>query len=262
MDILKAKDTIVEFIRTRSNEAGVDGAVVGISGGIDSALVAFLAVEALGKDHVLGIHLPELNVTPSEDVLDATEVANELGIEFKTINIGELMESFMNVIPDSVQAGAHVNGNLKARMRMSILYYYANLRGNIVLGTGNKTEILIGYFTKYGDGGVDIEPIGDLYKTNVREMARMVCVPEGILAKAPSAGLWEGQTDEDDLGMSYDMIDRILQMLLAGEDKDFVQQALGVSASQIDSLLWRVNTNAHKRIAPPIADLDEVRKVD
>ena len=231
MDMVKAKDTIVDFIRTRVDESGVDGTVVGISGGIDSALVVFLAVEALGKDHVLGIHLPELNVTPAEDVLDATEVANELGIELKVINIGELMESFMNVIPDSVQADSHVNGNLKARMRMSILYYYANLRGSIVMGTGNKTEILIGYFTKYGDGGVDIEPIGDLYKTDVREMARMLGVPEGILTKPPSAGLWEGQTDENDLGMSYDMIDRILQMLLAGEDKVIVQQVLGVSAS-------------------------------
>jgi len=260
MDMLKAKDTIVEFIRTRAKEAGVDGTVVGISGGIDSALVAFLAVEALGKDHVLGIHLPELNLTPAEDVLDATEVADELGIELKVINIGELMESFMNVIPDSVQADSHVNGNLKARMRMSILYYYANLRGSIVMGTGNKTEILIGYFTKYGDGGVDIEPIGDLYKTDVREMARLLGVPEGILTKPPSAGLWEGQTDEDDLGMSYDMIDRILQMLFAGEDKVIVQQVLGASVGQIDSLLLRVNANTHKRIAPPIADLDEVRQ--
>ena len=218
MDFEKAKETIVDLIRTKTQEAGVNSAVVGLSGGIDSALTAYLTVEALGHENVLGIHLPELNVTPAEDVLDATEVADRLNIEFKTIDISEILSSFMYSIPESDDATPLTNGNLKARIRMSVLYYYANLSGRMVMGTGNKTEIMLGYYTKYGDGGVDIEPIGDLYKTEVMELSRMVGVPEGIITKPPTAGLWVGQTDEEELGISYVVVDKLLEMLLDGKN--------------------------------------------
>ena len=259
MDFEKAKETIVDFIRTKSQEAGVNGAVVGLSGGIDSALTAYLTVEALGHENVLGIHLPELNLTPAEDVLDATEVADRLNIEFKAIDISEILSSFMYSIPQSDDATQLANGNLKARIRMSILYYYANLSGRMVIGTGNKTEIMLGYYTKYGDGGVDIEPIGDLYKTEVMELARMVRVPEGIITKPPSAGLWVGQTDEEELGISYVVVDKLLEMLLDGKDPEYIQDILGVSSEQMDSTIQRISANIHKSQAPPIAVLDDVR---
>ena len=259
MDFEKAKETIVDLIRTKTQEAGVNSAVVGLSGGIDSALTAYLTVEALGHENVLGIHLPELNVTPAEDVLDATEVADRLNIEFKTIDISEILSSFMYSIPESNDATPLTNGNLKARIRMSVLYYYANLSGRMVMGTGNKTEIMLGYYTKYGDGGVDIEPIGDLYKTEVMELSRMVGVPEGIITKPPSAGLWVGQTDEEELGISYVVVDKMLEMLLDAKDPEYIQDILGVSGEQMDSIIQRISANIHKSQAPPIAVLDDAR---
>ncbi len=262
MDFEKAKETIVDLIRTKTQEAGVNSAVVGLSGGIDSALTAYLTVEALGHENVLGIHLPELNVTPAEDVLDATEVADRLNIEFKTIDISEILSSFMYSIPESNDATPLTNGNLKARIRMSVLYYYANLSGRMVMGTGNKTEIMLGYYTKYGDGGVDIEPIGDLYKTEVMELSRMVGVPEGIITKPPTAGLWVGQTDEEELGISYVVVDKMLEMLLDGKNPEHIQDILGVSGEQMDSIIQRISANIHKSQAPPIAVLDDARMIE
>ncbi|WP_292470302.1 NAD+ synthase [Methanolobus sp.] len=259
MDISKAKDIIVEFIREKTKEAGVKGAVVGISGGIDSALTAYLAVEALGKENVLGIHMPELTLTPAEDVLDATEVASRLGIEFKTVDISEILSGYMNTIPESSPSNSHANGNLKARTRMCILYYYANTMSRMVMGTGNKTEILLGYFTKYGDGGVDIEPIGDLYKTEVREMSALLGIPEEIISKPPSARLWADQTDEDELGITYELVDRFLALLLEGETPQVAQNTLGLTNTQRDSVIKRVNVNLHKQKAPAIAELKSLR---
>ncbi|MDY0385545.1 MAG: NAD+ synthase [Methanolobus sp.] len=259
MDISKAKDSIVGFIREKIKEADVQGAVVGISGGIDSALTAYLTVEALGKDNVLGIHMPELSLTPAEDVLDASEVANRLGIELKTVNISEILSAYLNTIPESSASSSHANGNLKARIRMSVLYYYANMMSRMVMGTGNKTEILLGYFTKYGDGGVDIEPIGDLYKTEVKEMSALMGIPEEIITKAPSARLWADQTDEDELGITYELLDRFLVLLLEGESPEIAQNTLGLTVTQRDSVLKRIHVNLHKQKTPAIAELNSFR---
>ncbi|HJH31539.1 MAG TPA: NAD+ synthase [Methanosarcinaceae archaeon] len=265
MNLVKARETIIDFIRTKIREANVNGVVVGLSGGIDSALTAYLAVEALGHENVLGIHLPELDVTPDEDVLDATEVAGRLNIDFKIIDISGIMSSFMSSIPESDTVNVNINvnvspltnGNLKARIRMSVLYYYANLSDRMVIGTGNKTEMILGYYTKYGDGGVDIEPIGDLYKTEVIELSRMAGVPERIITKPPTAGLWIGQTDEEELGMSYVMLDKLFGMLLSDEDPEFINDILNISLEQIDSIIRRINVNIHKSQTPPIAFLDD-----
>ena len=274
MDIKKAKETIIDFIRTNIEQASLDGVVLGLSGGIDSALAAYLAVEALGHKNVLGIHLPEQNITPARDVLDATDVAGRLNIDFKTIDISGILSSFMcsisqndncsgsgGDIPTSVLTSTPTpltNGNLKARIRMSILYYYANMSNRMVIGTGNKTEIMLGYYTKYGDGGVDIEPIGDLYKTEVMELSRMVGVPEGIITKSPSAGLWVGQTDEEELGISYVVLDKLLVMLQSDKTPEYIQEILSISGEQMDSITQRINANIHKSQAPPIAVLDDI----
>ncbi len=263
MDILKAKEIIVDFIREKRKEAGIKGAVIGLSGGIDSALTAYLTVEALGEENVLGIHMPELNLTPAEDVLDATEVAHRLGIDLTTVDISEILAEYINSVNEKsfseTDSYKHAQANLKARIRMSILYYHANMMSRIVIGTGNKTEILLGYFTKYGDGGVDIEPIGDLYKTEVTQMAHLIGIPEEILKKAPSARLWVGQTDEDELGIKYELLDRFLALLLEGERPHVAQNTLGLTGKQRESLIKRINANLHKQKTPPIADLDTIR---
>lgn len=259
MDYDRARDIIVNFIQSKIEESGSNGAVVGLSGGIDSAVTAYLTVEALGNENVLGIHLPESNITPTQDTIDSELIANELGITFKNIDISELLNCFLSEIPDRADGYPSVVGNLKARVRMSILYYYANFFNRMVIGTGNKSEIMLGYFTKYGDGGVDIEPIGDLYKTEILELAKLLSVPENIINKPPSAGLWAGQTDEDELGLPYELIDKILDLVSRGEEPERLQQIFDLLPDQIDLLMSRMKSNIHKRKIPPIAIIDAAR---
>lgn len=244
------RNKFVSFIQRKVQEAGANGAVIGLSGGIDSSLTACLTVEALGADKVLGLLLPEKGITPGQDIEDAMEVVRLLGIEHKTIDISKILNSFSSTIPDFDKNNLLAGGNLKARTRMCILYYHANLMRRMVVGTGNKTELLLGYFTKYGDGGVDIEPIGGLYKTEVRALSRHMGVPARIIEKTPTAGLWPGQTDEGELGVTYDTADKILAMLV-DEKKDILEVKKKFPASQVDRLVALMNANKHKKLAPP-----------
>jgi NAD+ synthase len=247
----KHKNKIIEFIRNKINESNASGAIIGLSGGIDSTLVAHLTVEALGKDSVIGIHLPDSNLVRNKDKLDAEKQAKSLGIEFKTIDISEILNSFMDVIPDGNQSDNRTKGNLKARIRMAILYFYANSFNKMVIGTGNRTEILLGYYTKYGDGGVDILPIGNLYKTEVRALSRYLGISEEIISKAPSAGLWEGQTDEEELGLSYELIDQMLIAYENNENLTIIQKNKEISDVKFNNILSRIPLNLHKRKTPP-----------
>jgi NAD+ synthase len=251
MSLEITKNRIIDFIRNETLKAGVNGAVVGISGGIDSALAATLTVEALGKDKVLGIHMPESGLTLSEDSKDAKALADWLGIEFKTIDISGIISVFISAVPEKESTDRLSMGNLKARIRMSLLYFHANQMNRMVIGTGNKTELLLGYFTKYGDGGVDIEPIGELYKTEVWELSRMLGVPEALITKKPSAGLWAGQTDEAELGISYLKVDEALKKLEQKEDPETIMKTLGISVEQMNSVMSRIKRSEHKRNAPP-----------
>ncbi len=248
------KEKIKDFIRQKVREAGSSGAVIGLSGGIDSALTAYLAVEALGADKVLGLLLPEKGITPKQDIDDAMEIVKILGIEHKIIDISEVLCSFSSSIPDYDRNNLLSNGNLKARTRMCILYYYANLMHRMVVGTGNKTELLLGYFTKYGDGGVDIEPIGGLYKTQVRGLSRLMGVPARIIEKTPTAGLWQGQTDEKELGVTYEIADKILTMLV-DEKKDISAVKKVFSQDQVEIIVWRMQVNKHKQVLPQICKI-------
>lgn len=243
------KDKIVDFISSSVKGSGTGGAVIGMSGGIDSTLTAYLTVEALGPDNVSGLLLPEKGVTNEQDIDDAMDVVKILGIDHKVIDISEVLRSFSSTIPDYDRANLIANGNLKARTRMCILYYHANLMNRLVVGTGNKTELLLGYFTKYGDGGVDIEPIGSLYKTQVRNLARFMGVPSRIIDKTPTAGLWPGQTDESELGITYETADRILAMLVE-EKRDIADVKKEFPPDSVDRLVALLSSNAHKRMTP------------
>ncbi|MGE5457132.1 MAG: NAD(+) synthase, partial [Methanococcaceae archaeon] len=166
-----------------------------------------------------------------------------------------IISSIMDSVPDSELADRLCKGNLKARVRMSLLYFHANQMNLIVMGTGNKTEILLGYYTKYGDGGVDLEPIGGLYKTDIWELSRKIGIPESLVAKKPSAGLWVGQTDEADLGISYLKLDKALDMLEQHKDPQTILSSLDISSEQLNSVLNRIEKNRHKRTSPPIPEM-------
>ena len=256
IDPKKVSEKICSFIKSFIIDGGFNGAVIGLSGGIDSSLTAKLTVEAIGADNVLGLIMPT-STSSEEDVKDAVFMARRLGIEYEVIDLRNVEKAFWEICPHAREMPRIPRGNLMARIRMCTLYIHSNSLNRIVVGTGNKSEILTGYFTKYGDGGVDILPIGCLYKTQVRELARYMGIPEKIILKKPSAGLWIGQTDEDELGISYDLLDKILCGIY---DLKFppkkVAEALEIDYSHVQHVMNLVERSAHKRSLPPIPKLD------
>jgi NAD+ synthase len=219
MNYKKIAEKIENFIKQKT--AGLEGAVLGVSGGIDSTVVAYLAVNALGKEKVYSLIMPyELN----QNTTDGIELAEKLGIRQELIGIKPIVDAFENTINLENKVS---KGNLMARARMCLLYAKANEKNRLVLGTSNKTEIMLGYFTKYGDGGVDIEPIGDLYKTEVWELAKYLGVDKKLIDKKPTADLWEGQTDEGEIGATYQEMDKVLRgEITKGKVYDLVQKKI------------------------------------
>jgi len=264
----RVKKVLVEFIRKRIENSGFQRAVLGLSGGIDSTVVAYLAVEALGDPHkVYALILPYKSYQ-SESVKDARLVAKKLRINSQIIRIDSMVEEYFRKfsykgIPHHALPGSDASqvkrleyvrrGNKMARERMSILYDWALSLRALVLGTSNKTELSMGYFTKYGDGGVDLEPLGDLYKTQVRQLAKYLGVSEKIINRRPSAGLWPGQTDEGELGINYEELDKILCCML--EKKHSIKKllTLGFSLENIEKIKNFVERSEHKRRLPPVA---------
>lgn len=196
---------IIEFIQKTVKDANAKGVVIGISGGIDSAVVGELCVRALGKERVYGIILPS-KFTPQDDIDDALDLSDKWDINVTIWNIMKLAKMIDN------ENNKIAFGNLLARLRMTILYCYANLKDYLIVGTTDKSEYFIGYFTKYGDGGVDFEPIIHLTKTKVRELAKELGLPEKIINKKSSPRLWEGHEAEKELGITYEIIDKIIEM--------------------------------------------------
>ncbi len=256
IDPEKISKKICSFIRSFIVDGGFNGAVIGLSGGIDSSLTAKLTVKAIGKEKVLGLIMPT-STSSKEDVEDAISMAKSLGIEYEVIDLRNVEKAFWKICPHAKKMPKIPRGNLMARIRMCTLYIHSNSLNRIVVGTGNKSEILTGYFTKYGDGGVDILPIGCLYKTQVRELARYIGIPEKIMLKKPSAGLWVGQTDEDELGITYNLLDKILcgiyDLKLPPEK---VAKALEIDYSRVQHVMNMVEKSVHKRSLPPIPELD------
>lgn len=248
MDLEKTKSDIVEFIKSKVDEANSDGIAIGLSGGIDSSLVAYLACEAVGKDNVFGIIMPSAT-TPTEDNIHGIEVAKNLGIDYKKIAIDSILNEYLSVT--QLDNDDLAIGNLKARIRMSVLYYYANFKNYLVIGTGNKSEILIGYFTKHGDGACDMEPIGDLYKIEVFKLSEYLGISKQIIEKPPRAGLWNNQTDEDEIGMSYELLDEILYLFTEKDMKNTeIAEKLDISVDDVDMIITKINRSKHKSKVP------------
>ena len=210
-DFESINNSINTFIKNYVQMGNFDGVVLGLSGGIDSSVVAYCAAQALGNKSILGLLLPDKEITPHNDIDDALQICEILNLKYKIIYVNDIKDKFLQVIESTDNKLA--KGNLVSRIRMCIQYYYANLLNRIVLGTSNKTEITIGYFTKFGDGGNDLSPIGDLYKTQVKEFAKYLKVPDNIINKKSSARLWENQHTEEELGLSFEDLDSILKYI-------------------------------------------------
>lgn len=250
-DRAKAARQIEKFVAGYVRRAPAKGVVIGLSGGLDSAAVAALCVRALGSKKVFGLVLPGAS-TPSQDVQDAVLHAKELGVSYAAIDIEPVVERYMQDLPHNKIA----RGNLTARVRMSMLYYHAYVRQSLVAGTSDRSEIMIGYFTKYGDGAADILPIANLYKTQVRALGQHLKLPQAIMQKKSGPRLWENHTAEEELGMPYETIDPVLLMLV--DRKKTARQAaklLGIPAPDVDKILGMVEKSAHKRAMPPAADI-------
>lgn len=246
-----ARKILVGFIHSEITRVGFTKAVIGVSGGVDSALSCFLAAEALGPENVLALRMPYQTSSP-ESLEHAQLVIDAAGVESETVEITPMVEPALAQIPEDERVR---RGNIMARTRMIVLYDRSAQFNGLVVGTGNKTEILLGYSTQFGDAACAINPIGDLYKAQVRQLAAALDVPKEIIAKAPSADLWQGQTDEDELGFSYDAADNLLLRLI---DKRYSPEECiqaGDDPKLVHEIMRRVRQNHYKRLMPPIAKL-------
>ncbi len=248
----KAASIIESFIQEVIENSNVEGVVIGLSGGIDSSVTLTLAVNALGKNNITALIMPDTRTTPEEDVKDAIELAKQLEIEYHLIKIDNVVDSF-SAAPFFDLEEKIPTGNLRARVRMCLLYYYANKHNYIVVGTSDRSELLIGYYTKYGDGGVDILPIGCLYKTQVRKLGEYLGLPKRIVTKPSSPALWPGHLAEKELGLKYEVIDLVLYAIFdLGIPPNKVPDYTDVDPNVVIKIMKMHKSTRHKRIFPAI----------
>ena len=256
-----ARRVIGEFIRGQLEQAGFERALLGLSGGIDSAVVAYLVSEAIGADRLVAVLMPYRTSSPAS-LADARSVVADLGCSSEVVDISPMVDGYFgtDVAPGVATEGGRAasslrRGNFAARMRMAVLYDHSVTWGGLVVGTGNKTETLIGYTTVFGDSACAFNPIGDLYKSQVRQLAVALGVPDAILRKAPSADLWPGQTDEDEGGFSYPVLDRVLFWRVDKRRSLDEMAALGFDPAMVARVDRMVAGAEFKRQVPPIAKL-------
>jgi NAD+ synthase len=245
------------FIADGVRKVGFERVVVGLSGGVDSSLVTTLAVSALGADNVVALFMPYRTSDP-QSALDANAVCDRLGIAAETVDVTAQVDDYFASFPDADRTR---RGNKMARERMSILYDQSMAQRALVLGTSNKTELLLGYGTLFGDMASALNPIGDLYKTQVFALARELDLPHSVLTKPPSADLWAGQSDEEELGIRYAVVDRVLHLLVDQRRSRSEVIALGFDAADVDTVAARVRGSQYKRRPPVIAKLSS-RTID
>lgn len=246
-----ARKILTGFIQSEITGAGFSRAVVGLSGGIDSSLSCYLAVEALGPDNVLALRMPYKTSSP-ESLEHAQLVIDNLGVNSLTVPITEMVDPLFEHFPEA----DHIRrGNAMARARMIVLYDQSHAYKGLVVGTGNKTESLLGYTTLYGDSACALNPLGDLYKTQVRQLARAMGIPDVIIQKPPSADLWVDQTDEGELGFTYADVDQLLYLLVDQQFKPEECIEAGFSESFVKAVVELIRKNHFKRFMPPIAKL-------
>ncbi len=245
------RNILVRFIHSEITRAGYSRAVVNLSGGLDSAVSFTLAVEALGAENVLALRLPYKTSSP-DSLEHAQLLIDRLGAQSVTIPITEMVEPLIAREPEMSQVR---RGNLMARARMIVAYDQSEAFKGLVVGTGNKTEILLGYTTLYGDSACALNPIGDLYKTQVRQLTRALNIPEDIIAKPPSADLWQGQTDEGELGFTYEEVDKLLYLLVDQRYSPEECVEAGFAEKFVRSVVERIRRNQFKRVPPPVAKI-------
>jgi len=250
LDWEEVKTKITRFIRDYVEKVKANGIVLGLSGGIDSSTAAALSAMALGGDKVLGLMLPEKETYNLTDIMHAELVAEKFGIKTVTIDITPTLEALQKSIPIFDPEDKLCKGNLKARTRMLYLYYYANKLNLIVCGSSDKSEVMIGYFTKWGDVAADISPLMDLYKTQVRKLARHIGIPEEIIEKPPSPMLWPGQTAEGEIGLKYEVLDLILYGLEHFMKVEQIAEQLNLPKDLVEKVKGRWKAMEHKRRMP------------
>lgn len=251
LNLKEVHNELVEFLRENFKKAGFSKAVLGLSGGIDSALVAYLLRDALGKENVLAIMMPYKSSNPNS-LNHAKLVVEDLGINSKTIEITDMIDAYFK---NEKEATSLRMGNKMARERMSILFDYSSKENALVVGTSNKTEIYLGYSTQFGDSACALNPIGDLYKTNIWDLSRYLKIPNELIEKKPSADLWEGQTDEQEMGLTYKEADQVLYRMLEENKKVEEVLAEGFNKDLVDNILRRMNRSEYKRRMPLIAKI-------
>jgi NAD+ synthase len=245
-------DRLKKFLET----AGANCYVLGLSGGVDSSTVAALAARAVGPERVVALIMPDSTSTPKEDLEDAEKLAKALGVKSAISPIDDLLSAAARSLPFFDPNDRAALGNVKARLRMVMLYYAANRLGGLVLGSGDRSEILLGYFTKYGDGAADLLPIGDLYKTQVRRLARHLGLPESIAFKPSSPRLWPGQMAESELGFTYEVADQVLYAVFdLGYSVEEAARAANVPLPLARRIVERAKLTEHKRRPPPVIEL-------
>ena len=251
LNLKEVHSELVEFLRESFKKTGFSKAVLGLSGGIDSALVAYLLRDALGKENVLAIMMPYKSSNP-DSLNHAKLVIEDLGINSKTIEITDMIDAYFK---NEKEATSLRMGNKMARERMSILFDYSSKENALVVGTSNKTEIYLGYSTQFGDSACALNPIGDLYKTNIWDLSRYLKIPNELIEKKPSADLWEGQTDEQEMGLTYKEADQVLYRML--EENKKVEEVLteGFNKDLVDNIVRRMNRSEYKRRMPLIAKI-------